>query len=119
MLLRPACPKWQSLVGCGRIAWCAYALASPSKCTYGAWESSREGHTTSRCAHTYLAYPKPQPAIPIRLHMLSRPLERDYVPVKLGGKGGDAAVGAVQLRPRLHAMDADALPCSERLPGCR
>ena len=51
--------------------------------------------------------------------MLSRPLERDYAPTKLGVKGGDAAVGAVQLRPRLHAMDADALPCSERLPGCR
>ena len=51
--------------------------------------------------------------------MLSRPLELDCVPAALDVEGGDAAVGAVQLRPRLHPVDADALPWSERLPGCR
>ena len=61
----------------------------------------------------------PCQVISIRCNMLSRPLERDCVPATLGLEGSDAAVGAVQLRPRLYAMDADALPCSERLPGCR
>ena len=66
-----------------------------------------------RCGHLAC----PEPAISIHLDMLSRPLELDCVPTALGDDGDDAAVGAVQLRPRLHPVDADALPCSERLPG--
>ena len=53
-----------------------------------------------------------------RLDLLSRPLELDCVPAALGDNGDDAAVGAIELRPRLHPVDADALPCSERLPSC-
>ena len=64
-----------------------------------------------RCGHLAC----PEQAISIRLDMLSRPLELDCVPTALGDDGDDAAVGAVQLRPRLQPVDANALPCSERL----
>ena len=67
-----------------------------------------------RCGH--LACPEQD--ISIRLDMLSRPLKLDCVPPALGDDGDDAAVGTVQLRPRLHPVDADALPCNERLPSC-
>ena len=61
----------------------------------------------------------PEPEIPTRLDMLVRPLELDRVPAALSVEGGDAAVGAVELCPRLHRVNANALTCSERLPGCR
>jgi hypothetical protein len=56
---------------------------------------------------------------PTRLDMLVRLLELDRDPAALGVEGDDAAVGAVELCSRLHPADANALPCSERLPGCR
>jgi len=55
---------------------------------------------------------------PRHLDMPARPLELDGVPAALSVEGGDAAVAAVELRPRLHPADANALPCSERLLGC-
>ena len=58
------------------------------------------------------------PQISTRLDMPARPLELDCVPASLSMEGDDAAIGAVELCPRLHPMDANALPCSERLPGC-
>ena len=57
------------------------------------------------------------PATTTRLGMLSRPLELNRVPAALGVEGDGTAVGTVQLGPRLHPVDANALP-SERLPGC-
>eukprot|EP00964_Phaeocystis_antarctica_P139408 scaffold104192_cov63-Phaeocystis_antarctica.AAC.9 len=47
--------------------------------------------------------------------MLSRPLELDCVPAALGLEGDDAAVGVIELRPRLQPADANALACSKRL----
>eukprot|EP00964_Phaeocystis_antarctica_P078923 scaffold49115_cov62-Phaeocystis_antarctica.AAC.2 len=51
--------------------------------------------------------------------MLPRPLELDCVPAALSMEGGSAAVGAVELCPRLHPVDAYALREGQCLPGCR